>query len=124
MSNQTLLDLLAAALPYVEDCAANDAYKPAPVLALAARIRTAIESSEWDSYTYYIGEHLAPAIINGDYTGLNDEEEKQLDEFLTGFSDGHWSIDSTDEDHCNCAVSELYTKTVSMSYHFKQSDRG
>jgi hypothetical protein len=124
MNNAQLIDLLALALPYVEDCAENTDYKPAAVQALAARIRCAVESSTWDYYDYWIGEHLASAIINDDYTGLDDEEEEQLNEFLTGFTDGYWTVDSTEEDCRNCAVSELYTKTVLMSYHFKQSDRG
>jgi len=123
MNNAQLLDLLTLALPYVEDCAENTDYKPAAVQELADRIRAVINASDWDYYDYHIGEHLAPAIINGDYTGLNDEEEKQLDEFLTGFTDGHWSVDSSYEDCRNCDVSEMYTKTVRMSYHFKQSDR-
>ena len=42
MNNAQLLDLLALALPYVEDCAENTDYKPAAVQALAARIRRAI----------------------------------------------------------------------------------
>jgi len=41
VNNQTLLDLLTLALPYVEDCAENTDYKPAAVQALAARIRPA-----------------------------------------------------------------------------------
>ena len=123
MNNQQLIDLLTLALPYVEDCADNDAYKPAPVLELAARIRAAIESGDWDYYEFSIGEHLAPAIINGDYSGLNDEEEQQLDEFLLDFPVGHWSIEDDSWDCNNCEVSGLYTKTTRMKFNFKKSDR-
>ena len=124
MSNQTLLDLLAAALPYVEDCAQNPDYKSATVNDLAARMYAAIKSSDWDYYTFPIAEHFAPAMINGDYTGLNDEEEKQLDKFLSSFGKGHWDIGNDDEDYRTCDVCGLYSKTVQMQFHFKQSDRG
>ena len=42
MNNQTLLDLLTLALPYVEDCAENPAYKREAVNQLVRRIRNAI----------------------------------------------------------------------------------
>lgn len=123
MSNKNLLDLLAAALPYTELLAAHPDYTSAPLKALAARIRCAVESSDWDYYSFPIAEHFAPAMINGDYTGLNDKEEKQLDEFLKGFGLGHWSIGNDDEDYRTCDVCGLYSKTVQMQFHFKQSDR-
>lgn len=41
-----LLDLVALALPYVEEAATDPANKPAGVLALARRMREAIERAE------------------------------------------------------------------------------
>lgn len=126
MNNQQLIDLLALALPYVEDCADNDAYKPAAVLALAERIRCAVESSDWDYYEFSIGEHFVSAIINGDYSGLNDEEEKQLDEFLLDFPVGHWGYEDLigfSDDCRTCEVCNQYTKTMQLRFHFKKSDR-
>ena len=35
-------------------------------------------------YKYTVSGHLASAIVNGDYSGLDDSEAKQLDEFLAG----------------------------------------
>ena len=123
MSNAQLIDLLTLALPYVEDCAENDAYKPEPVLKLAARIRAAIDSDAWDYYAFSIGEHLAPAIINGDYTGLDDAEEKQLKKFLADYTAGHWDIEDDSEDYHNCEVSGLYTKVIKMRFNFQKSTR-
>lgn len=42
MNNQQLINLLALALPYVEDCADNEAYKRDAVNQLVRRIRNAI----------------------------------------------------------------------------------
>ena len=123
MNNQNLLDLLTLALPYVEDCTENPAYKPAAVQELADRMRAAINASDWDYYTFPIAEHFAPAMINGDYSGLSDGESDQLDEFLSSFGKGHWDIGNDDEDYRTCDVCGLYSKTVQMQFHFKQSDR-
>ena len=35
-----------------------------------------------DYYTFTIASHYASALINGDYTGLEDNEEKELNNFL------------------------------------------
>lgn len=35
-------------------------------------------------YQYKVSGHLASAIVNGDYSGLNDAEGNQLDDFLAG----------------------------------------
>ena len=35
-----------------------------------------------DYYTFTIASHYASALINGDYTGLEDNEEKELNDFL------------------------------------------
>jgi hypothetical protein len=38
-------------------------------------------------YHYTIADHFASAIINGDYSGLEDQEAIQLDEFLASLPD-------------------------------------
>ena len=35
-----------------------------------------------NTYTFNIASHYASAIVNGDYTGLEDNEEKELNNFL------------------------------------------
>jgi len=34
------------------------------------------------TYIFNIASHYASAIVNGDYTGLEDNEEKELNNFL------------------------------------------
>ena len=48
-------------------------------------------------YEYTIPVHFASAIINGDYTGLNDSEEKELNSWLEArqnehVGQGHWCL--------------------------------
>jgi len=49
---------------------------------------------KFDHYTYTLADHWANAIINADYTGLNDVEDKQLTEWLAENHNpqGHWDI--------------------------------
>ena len=73
-----------------------------------------------DHYDFNIAEFYAPAIINGDYSGMDDEEEKRLDAFIAKYShlkDGTWTIDENDESDffTRCDVSGLF----SSCYKFK-----
>lgn len=49
---------------------------------------------EKEPTVYRIAAHFLPAIINGDTTGLEDGEEKELDEFLERVGAGVWACDS------------------------------
>lgn len=40
-----------------------------------------------DYYDFAIAGHFLSALINGDYTGLDDNEAKQLDQFVN-----HWQV--------------------------------
>lgn len=48
---------------------------------------------EKEPTTYYIAAHFMPAIINGDTTGLEAGEEKDLDAFLHWVGVGVWDCD-------------------------------
>jgi len=57
-------------------------------------------AKKWDYYEFTLGSWWASAIINGDYSGLTDDESARLDEFMrdripTGLR-GHW--DGFDEE--------------------------
>lgn len=48
----------------------------------------------FDQYEFTLGSWWASAVINGDYSGLTDSEEKQLTVFMAEYQDkhprGHW----------------------------------
>jgi hypothetical protein len=50
---------------------------------------------EYDTYT--IAEHWVCAIENGDITGLTDEEEEQLNKWLSSVPAGCWSWSDSSE---------------------------
>jgi len=48
-----------------------------------------------DTFEYTVAEHWLSAIINGDYTGLSDQEESDLNAWLDANqeSGAHWDTD-------------------------------
>ena len=42
--------------------------------------------------TYILPSYWAPALINGDYSGLTDEEAAEIDQWLTDQPEG-WAVD-------------------------------
>lgn len=61
---------------------------------------------EYDRYS--VASHFVPAIENGDYTGLTDEDEKALEAFLDTLPRGYqvWNW-SEDEQFCTDEVTGL-----------------
>lgn len=50
---------------------------------------------DFNIHEFTLGSWWASALINGDYSGLNDKEEKQLNDWLNyvhnSYGDGHWN---------------------------------
>ena len=46
--------------------------------------------------TYTLPAYWAPALINGDYSGLTDEEAAEIDQWLTDQPEG-WAVDVSEE---------------------------
>ena len=42
---------------------------------------------KFEEYTYQIAGHFLPALVNGDRTGLSDQEDEQLDKFLADLTE-------------------------------------
>lgn len=58
--------------------------------------------------TYTIASHFLPALINGDYTGLEDHEDLALDAFLAEVAcKGHWSCAEEGAGFTRCEVTGL-----------------
>lgn len=61
---------------------------------------------EYDRYA--VASHFVSAIENGDYTGLEDDEEKQLEEFLDTLPMGYLTWQWSDsEEFCTDSVTGL-----------------
>jgi len=74
----------------------------------------------FDIYEYSICGHYLPAIINGDHSGLSDEEEAELNIFLdsvVGRLGGHWSVDSEEPSFMRDEVSGLMADCYDCTYN-------
>ena len=77
-----------------------------------------------DYYDFNISGHFLPAIINGDYSGLNDFEVNLLDDFLNKYSkldNATWdvdSIESQDSRFIDCDITELFSDCYNVKLHF------
>lgn len=73
---------------------------------------------QWDHYEFKIAGHYLSALINGDESGMSDEESADFDAWRRdaedkardhGFTVGHWTdVDESSGDFGRCAVSGLF----------------
>jgi tRNA splicing ligase len=77
---------------------------------------------EFDYYQYEISTHFASAIINGDYSGLTDNEIKELDLFLNNLpvDNGHFELADYDGEgfFSRCEISGLYDDLLNFRLYF------
>jgi hypothetical protein len=73
-----------------------------------------------DYYEFAIAGHFLPALINGDYTGLDDNEAKQLDRFVDQWQhlSGTFDVLPTGTDFDICEISAKYSETHDVRLYF------
>lgn len=79
-----------------------------------------------DYVEYTIAAHFLSAIINQDRTGLDDDEEQALNEFLSSLfsADGCWEIADNDfETHfARCDILDMHVDCVNVNFHFHNTN--
>lgn len=76
---------------------------------------------KFDYYTYQIGGHYLTGLINGDYSGLEDQEAQQLDAFLDNLPVNNGHFDAMDLDNSSfsiCEISGIYSETYEVRLYF------
>jgi hypothetical protein len=74
-----------------------------------------------DYYEFNISGHFFPAIINGDYSGLNDEEENLLNRFLSiqnTLENSSWDLPEEESRFIDCEVTGLFSDCYTVKLHF------
>lgn len=73
-----------------------------------------------DYYDFSIAGHFLPALINGDYTGLDDNEAKQLDQFVDQWQhlSGTFDVLPTGTDFKTCDVCSQYAEVHDVRLYF------
>ena len=69
---------------------------------------------------YTIGSHFAGALINGDYSGLEDDEERALDAWLDAHQErgGHWDIVGDNTEFARCEVTDFMGDCVTVRQYY------
>lgn len=72
-------------------------------------------------YEFTIGAHYAPAIINEDYSGLDDVEAVTLDNFMDEYyrlQNATFDIPNADAEFTRCEISNLMSDCITLKIHF------
>ena len=74
-----------------------------------------------DYFEFTISEHLISALINGDFSGLNSEEKKLLNDFVSQYSDyknATFDVTSEEGHFIDCDVTGLFSNCYDVKLHF------
>lgn len=88
----------------------------------------------FNSITYTIGQHYAPALVNGDWTGLDDAEATLLEDWFAAASEpwtdhtgARWAyahesiVDDSEQEFARCEVCLLHATTIDITLHFRNN---
>jgi hypothetical protein len=75
---------------------------------------------KFDNMDYTIGSHFASALINGDYSGLEDHEEAALNAWIDAHEErgSHWDCNDDNPEFCTDEVSGLKAECVLVRQYF------
>ena len=74
-----------------------------------------------DYFEYRISSHYLCALINGDYSGLDDSEEGLFNEWLDAVNikpGSHWQVEDDGENFTQCEVSGLSSDCAVVRQYF------
>jgi hypothetical protein len=73
-----------------------------------------------DNYEYTICHHWVSALVNDDYTGLDDDEEKTLRDWLENNEQrsSHWDVEEGETFFAVDEVSGVYADCVTVRQYF------
>jgi len=77
----------------------------------------------FDYYTYHLAGHYLPALINGDYSGMDDQESEQLDRWTDSLPvRGHFDVISEESDFRLCDICELHADCYEVRLYFQTQE--
>ena len=72
----------------------------------------------FEAYSYYIGAHFMPYLINGDATGLTDREHEQIEQYEAALvaaypnRNAHWAMPEDEPYFAVCEVCRKFCEVV------------
>ncbi len=78
---------------------------------------------QFDHYEYRIAAHYLPALINGDYTGMTDAEEREFTDFLESIDRRvtHWDVTDYGDNFARCEVTGLHADCATVRAYFPEA---
>lgn len=78
-----------------------------------------------DYYEYRISQHFVAAIVNGDHTGLDDDEEQALNDFYGALPTdcGTWEFEE-EASFMRCDIIDMHSDCVKAKLHFHNTNIG
>jgi len=78
---------------------------------------------KFDYYAFFVSEHYLSALINGDYSGLSDQEEAELNAWIDSLPvSGHFDVISEESDFKQCDISELHADCYEVRLYFQPQE--
>ena len=82
---------------------------------------------KFDYYEYNLAEHFLSALINNDYSGLDDNEADTLNSWLAGLPvRGHWDVDSEELEagpaFSVCDICQLHAMCYPVRHYFRKNE--
>lgn len=76
------------------------------------------ETMQRKTETRKIATHFLCALVNGDYSGLNEQEAQLLDAWLKANNYGHAICpDNTETDFKICEITNLYSDVIDVEFY-------
>ena len=78
---------------------------------------------KFDYYTYHITGHLLSPLINGDYSGLEDQDEADLGAWVDSLpATGHFDVNSEKGDFRECDITGLHSDCFEVRLYFQTQE--
>lgn len=79
---------------------------------------------KFDYYTYYLSEHFLPALMYNDRTGLDDQDEADLDAWIDALPvfGGHFDVISDEGDFMECEITRLHSTCHKVRLYFQTEE--
>lgn len=78
---------------------------------------------EFDHYTYHISGHLLSPLINGDHSGLDDQEEADLDAWIDALPvAGHFGVVDEEGNFRECDITGLHSDCFEVHLYFQTQE--
>jgi hypothetical protein len=78
---------------------------------------------KFDYYTYHLSGHFISALVNGDRTGLEDQDESDLDAWIDSLPvSGHFEIIDEEGNFRECDITGLHSDCFEVRLYFQTEE--